>query len=293
MKKVLVLFLIIVVFVKSYSQIIDNKYNFSNHNPTLLNPAFMSIDKKIDLYLGQRIQWIDLTNSPENFVFAVSSPVYDNMAIGLKINNQSLGIFRAFTFNFRYSYNFLISKNHNISLGLDLNYVQNNVNISSLYTEELQDPALYSPSLLQNNFYNGFGIMYNFKDFYFGASSPIVYNIRSGELLRCLNSQVYYDFYINNKKYLIQPYILTYVDDFNLKYVDFKMKFEFKNKVFIQTGYRTLNEMSYSVGFIFNSVGFAYCYEHGLNTLSYLSKGSHEIALFFKFNTPKIDINNE
>ncbi len=288
MKRFITIFILIFIYQISKGQIIESKYNFLSLYPSLINPAYYGNSGKIDFYLGQKIQWVGLKDAPENFNFCVNSPIYDNMAVGVRIKKQSLGIFNAFTFNAGYSYKFLLAGKHSIALGIDFNYVQNSTSISSLSADELQDPAMYSPVLLQDNFYSGIGVLYNYDKFYFGVSSPVVYDIKTDDAFQYNYIFTYYDFYVKDKMFIIQPSVFTKIEGWGFKYADCRLKVDYKQRVFVQFGYRTLNEFAYSIGFQFNNFIFSYSYEHGGRDLAPLSKGTHEVALIFSLDKSKL-----
>ncbi len=278
------------MFASAKSQILP-RYNFSNQNLTLLNPANSGNDGLINAMIGQRLQWVGTPGAPQVTYLSVDGAVTDNMGLGAIINNQRIGIFNMFDIQADYSYKIEFSGGNKISFGVDLNFLQNSINTSSLYDEELQDPALNSENFNHSLFYTGFGIVYNWQNLTVGASSPIIYSTQTNQMFQTNYLYADYTFYFGDSTWIVKPSMLGRYAIYSPLQAGINIITQYNRMVWIQTGYNSDKEINIGLGIDIFKLRIGYAYELGLKPVSYLSKGTHEF--FVMFRLPHTSTNDE
>ena len=281
MKKILLLILIFSAVISAKSQILP-RYNFNNQNLTLINPANSGNDALLTAMIGQRVQWVGTPGAPQVTYLSLDGAVAENMGLGAIINNQRIGIFNMFDIQADYAYKIELSGGHKISFGVDLNFLQNSINTSSLYDEEMQDPALNSENFNHSLFYTGFGVVYNWQNLTVAVSSPIIYSTQTNQMFQTNYLYGAYTFYLGDSTWIIQPSVLGRYAIYSPIQGGINILTQYNRKVWIQTGYNSDKEINLGLGIDIYKLKIGYSYELGLKPVSYLSKGTHEFFVMFK-----------
>jgi type IX secretion system PorP/SprF family membrane protein len=266
------------------SQEIPN-YNLYNQNLYLLSPAAIGVNGGINAFLGHKTQWTGMNNTPQNTYFSIDGLLTNSMGMGMILSDQKMGIFDFFNANISYAYRIAFSNYQAISFGLNVNFVKNSINSSSLYDEELQDPALMSNKFDQSLFYTGLAVEYRYKNFVANLSSPVIFSAQEKYLFQTNFLYLGYDFYFSNNIWRLQPSILLKYMTYSPFQADINILGDWKRTVWAQISYRTNKEMVFTTGVMVKNISIGYSYELGFKPISYISDGSHEIVVFF--NLPK------
>ncbi|MBK6567006.1 MAG: type IX secretion system membrane protein PorP/SprF [Saprospiraceae bacterium] len=146
------------------------------YNKLSVNPAYSGNENYTSFTLMHRSQWIGLKGAPQAQVFTINFPrIAGRLGAGLNFERQSIGITEKITYEGMYAYKF--------SMGIGTLSMGMNVSGRS-YVQDYTDPSLYAIQGIQNDpsipldrfanhvFNAGFGVYYNTKVFYVGASVP-------------------------------------------------------------------------------------------------------------------------
>lgn len=136
----IVLFVILTASFIGHSQN-DAHYSHFNFNPFILNPASVPRDNKIDICLLGRKQWYGFPTSPANQMVC-GKTYYKDMygGMGLLFNNDQLGEENIFNLRASYNYYVRLNRQHLLSLGLGLGFINNTVDGSQLRYADYDDP---------------------------------------------------------------------------------------------------------------------------------------------------------
>ena len=171
------LFFIIVIFYCNDSQS-QQIVQYSNYleNAFYLNPSVSYLGKN-SLNLIYRNQWRGFEGAPKTTFLSYQSSLAHSKDVksssfsnfGGFIQNENIGAFRSFKFNFSYSYSFLLSSNWRLSFGSFLGFQQLGLDVTSMNLFDSNDPIIgvsnysflfpdFSMGLTLSNNNNFFGI---------------------------------------------------------------------------------------------------------------------------------------
>lgn len=294
--KIIILFCFSVVSILSYSQ--DPSFSQPSNNLTYLNPAFTGTSKSLRTGLSYRNQWPGITGSYVTTNISVDqylgkwggvgvTYVHDLAGAALKTNSLYLD----------YAYQINIGEESVLSLGVEIGYIQKNLDWSKLTFGHMIDPRhgfVYPTANLpighkRSNIDLGAGVLYYNKflfagyglhhinqpnlSFYVGESKlPMLHSFYAGGM-------------INIGEFTVSPQ------------VDFKAQGSFQSLIGIVkanykwitfgTGLRSKDAFVGYLGVTSKRIKMEYSYDYTVSKLSSDNGGSHEISLQLRLNTSK------
>lgn len=177
------LFFIIVIFYCNNSQS-QQIVQYSNYleNAFYLNPSVSYLGKN-SLNLIYRNQWRGFEGAPKTTFLSYQSSLAHSKDVksssfsnfGGFIQNENIGAFRSFKFNFSYSYSFLLSSNWRLSFGSFLGFQQLGLDVTDMNLFDSNDPIIdvSNYSLLFPDF--SMGLTLSNKNNFFGISVKQVF----------------------------------------------------------------------------------------------------------------------
>lgn len=283
MKKIILVFVLTFCGLSLDAQIVP-KYNMYNQNLFLLNPAAAGVHGNLRAFVGHKDQWSGVKNAPQTSYLSIDGMITNAMGLGVIVQKQTMGIFDFSNISLNYAYRIGFAEDHALAFGLNVNFIHNKVSISSLYSEELSDPALFSNKFDETLVSNAAGIQYRYKGLSVELSSPLLYSYQEEGFFQTAFLYAGYDFYLGSGMYRIQPSALLRYTQSSPVQADFNALFEWNRTAWGQVGYRTSKEVMFAAGVFIKSIGIGYAYEMNMHPLSTVSSGSHEIVVFF--NSP-------
>lgn len=274
-----ILILSLMVFT-TQGQIIP-EYNMYNQNLLLINPASCGINGNIQGYLGHKDQWSDIKNAPQLSYFSVDGMLTPAMGAGLVVQNQQMGIFNFNNLSLNYAYRIAFSRSHALSFGVNFNLIQNHVSTEGLYEEEKSDPALMSNKFDETLLSNAAGMEYRVSGFTLGISSPLIYSYQEEEFLQTAYLYTAYAITWERGLYKLQPSALLRYNKHSPHQVNASLMFEWDQTAWVQGTYKTNQELMASAGVFIKYIGIGYAYSMNMHPLNTVSRGSHEVVLFF------------
>lgn len=280
--------------------------------PLYLNPAYTGNTESHRLAMKYRNQWPGVSKAFTNIAASYDYNASKlNSGIGLLFLKETMGSVGFTNTNLRllYSYNFYITREQSIRLGLNVDYVQKQLDASKLifndqlYTKNSQSfEQLYSNGA-SNYFDGGFGALYSHIGGWLGASVnhlsrpsistfdrksrlPMYWNVHGGLKL------VAFQEYIEAFKY---AYIwASYRHQANFNQLDIGAQFiingftvgatyrgvPIQKKLFIDRNDALAVTLGYNIPVMNMRVG--YSYDMTISRLSIKSSGSHEVSLIFE-----------
>jgi type IX secretion system PorP/SprF family membrane protein len=284
-----------------YSQYILNEF--------LVNPAVAGIDGMTSINTTGRKQWIGLKNAPETYSLTFSGRVLKSpfsirnrkyrkgskgrVGLGGAFISDWNGAINRTSLQFTYAYHIFI-QNNQLSFGLSANATQFRIDQDLITLRDpnndpvknILDKSAYIPDA-------GAGISYSSHNGIIGLSvvnllqSPIKFGnqeIRSQELdhIRQYNLYGVYKLRLKNKYWEIEPSALLRGNE-NLHFsADFTGRLIYKKEYWAGLSVRTTGDFILLLGMKINRFYVGYSFDYGVNELSRVSYGSHEIVLALK-----------
>ena len=280
--KIIFFFGTILYPVSSWTQEVFNYANFSEQLQ-FINPAFSGIETKA--LLSTRNQWMSIDNAPQTTSFAVSSPLKNNLGVGLNVLSNSMFVQSRTIASADVSYKLTINDQSQIYLGLrGGGYFYRADPLSLSTSSQLTDPsqqvqASFAPVI-------GAGLYWTFNDFWLSYSVPQL--VKLGSLDRTINSV------INIQHYAAAGFNYNLTENFQLKNALILRKsenFDATQQYSSSLSYQDLIELGatyYSSGNgaligqlnISNLFSLGYAYEKALSSqTSGLDRRTHEVFI--------------
>lgn len=281
--------LLFCIAIYSQEQNIFTRYRY---HMNIINPAYVGVDGQTLLTSSLRRQWTGVPDGPESQYLSFGTPIANNLAIGLSLENNKTFIEKQGFFGLDISYKLQLSTNTEMYFGIKAVADFYNVNFSGLNTYNvIADPSIQSISRFSPNI--GVGTLIKGNEWYASFSAPRVFDIakvkeKEGVALVYTDLPQMYvgagmDFNINDdivlKPSLIWNYIQKNPSILNITtMVNFYDNFELGANYSTDDKYAALATIRVSKRFVF---GFAY----EMSTIAALarSKNTNEILLQFKF----------
>lgn len=255
------------------------------YNTISVNPAYAGSRGTLNATLLHRNQWAGLEGNPRTNTFSVHSPLRnERIGLGISYINDRLGFESTNYVYGDFSYTVPLSREVNMSFGLKGGFTNYN----------LENPDANDPFFNSN--FNGWspnfgaGIYVGSDRWYFGASSPRIWNtdLNDGEF-EALERNSYYgiagfvvDISRNTK---FRPTAIAKITNGAPATYDFTGSFLFYEKFWIGASYRVNDAsnfgalMDYQVSRDFR---LGYAYDLPTSTILPYTGGTHEIILIFE-----------
>jgi type IX secretion system PorP/SprF family membrane protein len=273
-------------------------------NPFLINPALAGTYPYYQIMLNSRVQWVGFTDAPMTNVISMYGPtVKKPMGLGGYIMYDVYGATSITLIKLSYAYNYAISENLKISMGLALGLKQ--FKISGNMT--IADPGdkTYQPGYTFTKLYPdaSWGAYLYSSTYHIGLAitnlfgNKVEYGIDTVTNLSKLKQNFYlhggYKYNVS-RELSIEPTVVfkkitaTPVQmDLDVRAWYGKRQWD-RTKLWGGVSYRTGDAISILLGIIYQrKIEFGYSYDIGINKLRGYNSGSHEIMIGFKFNDIK------
>jgi type IX secretion system PorP/SprF family membrane protein len=281
--------LLFCITIYSQEQNIFTRYRY---HMNIINPACVGVDGQTLLTSSLRRQWTGVPNGPESQYLSFGTPISNNLAMGLSVENNSTFIEKQGFIGLDLSYKLQLSKSTDMYFGIKAVADFYEVNFSGLNTYNIvADPSIQSISRFSPNI--GIGTLIKGEGWYTTFSVPRVFDLakvkeKEGVALVYTDLPQMYigagmDFDINDdivlKPSLNWNYIQKSTSILNVTtMLNFNDKFEIGANYSTDDKYAALATIRVS-----NRLVFGYAYE--MSTIAALarSKNTNEILLQFKF----------
>jgi len=285
MKYLAVVLLMVSGFSVAFAQDIPLNHLYNRYKYTI-NPAALGIDKGVGLNLNYANNQFSEINAIQKFGFGVQGGfLYDNMAIGLQVSHEELNILQRTNAQFMYAYRFKFKNESHLTLGISAGLSSQGISTKNIYQGsgfDMSDPALLKR---RNNATFGFGINYVYQQFELDLAVP------SYSLINKKNVPLFaaaaYTFRLH-EDWTLKPQVM-YNGLFPAQHVaDVRLLTSFKERVWLEVGYRSTNEFLVSAGVeVWN---FRLDYMCGLNfgKFGQVNNGIHEVVLSYCFKNAKL-----
>ncbi len=282
--------LLLVVITCCLSEVHSQK-NFRIGQPFLFsgltNPAALAIEAPVSLGIVHREQWLGIDGSPGSSGLHSSFELNQDMAVGLAITNDRIGVERRTMVQFNYAYKIVLSRSDYISLGVGIGMENMSLNYREVSTSSPLDPV-FSTSFSGTQWNASAGIYGKVRDWYFGWSIPEIrvlhpYSFSSGYLP---NRWHFYGImgyqHQWQKRYILEPVVMINAIWNAPVHAELILRGGWKYFAF-QGGFSLDNTLLTGVDFTINEVfrtAYQLSFPFGGNQLAQAKGLSHEIMLF-------------
>jgi type IX secretion system PorP/SprF family membrane protein len=145
-------------------------------NQLFVNPAYAGSNEILNATVLHRQQWVGFTGAPQTSTFSMHSPLsYESVGLGVTMVSDQIGPLSQNMIYGDFSYTLRFSNQTKLAFGLKAGMNVINVNSSGLNTSTENDPNLMKDVRNQVNPNLGFGVYYHSKNWFFGASTPKIF----------------------------------------------------------------------------------------------------------------------
>lgn len=272
-------------------------YTHYMYNTLVINPAYAGSRDALTITALNRSQWIGVSEAPTTQTITLHTPLRNqHIGLGIAAMKDKIGPISNTSLVGDFAFRMQLSKKAKLALGLSVGVNIFQANLTSLTTDQQNDPAF------QNNINNavlpnvGFGMYYSRERFYVGISVPNLmqnsYSIdkRANASSLAGSDQRHY-FFIAGKVFNLgdnlafKPTTLIKVTEAAPAQIDFTASFIIAQKLLLGAMFRSGDAAGALIGLNITEqlhIGYSYDWSYAFSTANY-NQGSHEIMLRYDF----------
>ncbi len=280
----------------------QEKVQFTQYmfNGLVINPAYAGAEEALSLTFLQRNQWTDVDNAPTTQTLSAHTLVKKKkVGLGLTLVNDKIGIHKNLSVLTNYAYHIRTGSNSYLSMGVQAGLHSTRSDYASLVGAS-NDPKLNDLNIAQTFFDFGAGLYFRSKKFHIGLSAPellpnkVSINDTVTVNLNRTNFFLFskYRFPLGEKFELEPAMLLKYKPQLPVSY-DITLSMIYRKVISAGFSYRK----SESVDFLFRAqitpqLELGYAYDHTIDRVSVLSRGSHELMVHYLFRYSKSKVSS-
>lgn len=294
MKKTLILIVFALIIVRSNAQQ-DPQYSMYMFNHLAINPAYAGTKDALTMTLLTRNQWIGINDgAPTTSSFSLQGPLRTKkIGLGLELISDKLGPKSVGGALISYSYNIplLVGK---LSFGLRTGIYNYTINWNKVTYKDNSDPYASMNIEKRSVFSGDFGMYYYTKSFYWGVSATHLNRDKYSSFATDpqfqaihLFSPIGFGFPISDNL-VFNPSVLIKMVKGSPIGADANFNFLINYKLWL--GLSVRKGYGISALALWNITGklqIGFTYDHGMNRIGTLGKGSFEAMIKYNFNVSK------
>lgn len=256
------------------------------------NPAFAGADGYYNVTAIHRTQWTGITDAPRTYMMSLDAPGKSGkMGYGGTLFTDVAGPTRRVGFHGTYAYQFQVSSETKVSLGLAFGLTQFSIDGSQITLRETGDRALTSGMQSELKPDAGFGALWYSKKFYLGVSATQILNNKldlfpgdmDGRMAVHYFATAAYKFDLN-EDFQAEPSVLVkFVSPLPVQ-ADFSGRVIYKGTFWLGGSYRTGDAAAAMAGYqILDYLSLGYSMDFATSDIRNYSDGSHEIFVRIRF----------
>ena len=290
-KILLILTLCIVPFIELCAQY-DPSFSHYWTMQTAFNPAAVGKQDKLNVLVAYNMTLTGFENNPKTMYASADLPFYFLGAYhgaGVKFVNDKIGLFSHNSLSLQYALRQKLFGGM-LNVGAQASLLGENFNGSKLELEEANDPAFSTSEITGSGFDLGFGLYYQHRNWYAGASMlhALAPTVELGETNELKIDRSYYFTAGGNIRLKIpflsiQPSVLGRSDGVGYRAdITTRVSYTHESRVFYGgIGYSPTNSVTLYLGGNVQGINIGYSYEAYTNGVS-LGNGSHELLIRYQ-----------
>lgn len=297
MKKYILSLLLIAApfFAETISAQQDPQFSQYMFAPLSINPAYAGSRGVMNGSLAARRQWVGFAGAPSTIAFAVNAPgKRGKMGLGLEVLADQIGPKTTTGAYLDYAYRIPVGKGK-LAFGLGAGLISYRINWSEVEYKDQSDAyaLLGKTSITKPDF--KFGIYFNNKNFYIGASSTHI----NREVYQVVQDSVTFTarmsqhgfltcgraFQLSDKMIFSPSVMLRSSNGVRQGNIDLNLNFGYNEMIWFGVSLRSEKSIVALIQYnITNHFKVGYSYDMTLNKLRTYQSGTHELVLGFDFN---------
>jgi type IX secretion system PorP/SprF family membrane protein len=272
----------------------DPQYTQYMYNQNIINPAYAGTNDLLTVTSLYRQQWSGVNGAPETFTLSGSSPVGENVGVGLSFISDQIGPVKEQNIYGDFSYRLKVGKTTTLALGLKAGVTFHDVSLNTVQTIDPSDP-LFSNALNENYLNLGAGAFFYSDNYYVGLSVPNMLNsTHLDENGLKFGNEVQHYFFTGgyvfdlSESVLFKPHFLVKGAFEAPTSFDLNANFLFNRRVELGVSYRYEDSFSGLIGFyLTEKIRMGYAYDRVVSDISISSNSSHEVFISFDLAFPR------
>lgn len=283
----------------------DPMYTQYMFNTQTINPAYAGTWESVGFMVLARQQWAGFEGAPQTYTFTLQAPLKnENVALGLNVINDKVGLEKRFYMFGDYSYKVKITEKTNLRLGLKAGFTNysNDLQSYTLPTNVVADPS-FQGKIDKTMLNFGTGAFLFSKKYYVGLSIPKIVNNKFENDLEnfTLESELRHYYLMAglvfdlNENIKFKPTMLT-KSSFNSNsatpvQLDVSANFLFKEKFWLGAMYRTGDSFGVIAQWIFDKkLRIGYAFDMSTTNMQNYNNGSHEVMVSYELRFLKEEV---
>jgi type IX secretion system PorP/SprF family membrane protein len=268
----------------------DAQFSQYMFNPFVLNPAYAGCRETFTALVVNRNQWISIPGAPNTQTLSLNTPVTRRVGVGLQVFNDMIGPRNTTGYLASYSYRIPLEVGK-LAFGIRAGGLTYLINWDKIEYKDQGDFYNMYNRTVSTYFNSDAGVFYNTRTFYTGFSinhlgyTRDIAPIRIHGIENQLQMHGFYTIgntFELNDQLALQPSLLLKFTPAAPLNADFNMNLLIDQKIWLGLSYRTSSALVFLTQFYVNdNFRFGYSYDHGLQNIGRLSRGSHELYLGF------------
>jgi type IX secretion system PorP/SprF family membrane protein len=298
MKKIIIILIATLSVTSAFAQQ-EQMYSHYDFNSLALNPAYAGTNRTLNAMALRRVQWTDWPGAPVYNNLAVHAPINRDFAVGLNIQNGTLGTFQQTAplsethVGLNLAYHKSITKDWRVAVGLRLGLFNYNLQLSKLMLDNSND-ASFKNDYSINAPLSGFGIYAYNKNSFFAVSAPRIVFVKDdiqNQVNLAYATQVHY-YLIGGMVFDVSPMVkikpTTQIKMTNgvPTQIDLNVHAIYDNKMSLGAFYRSEADLGLMFNYsISDNFKVLYSYDYNLKRFDNSRMGSHEFGVLYQIPT--------
>ena len=268
------------------AQDMENYYQYTL-DWTNINNAYVGVNQSVDWLLMSRSQYYRIPDSPKNILGLLQMGISDKLGLGLKVINDTRGVFGVTRFDGIYSQRFDLTNDSYLRFGISFGVLNSGLNPSRVSNAQAlidtNDPALSSSYYNYTRFTSGFGTVARIKGLELGISAPhlvISDNWRRPFLFVTAS----YEYAIPESPITLAPSLVVQHRPESYHVLDGFINIRWKQFVRVIGGYTTDNRLKLGLGLSYENFSVSYLNDNPIGARTIASNNSNEVLLTIRFN---------
>jgi len=275
----------------------DAMYSQYMFNTLSVNPAYAGSLDNINLILLHRTQWVGFDGAPNTQSLTVHSPISKKgLGLGLSVVRDAIGPVTADNIFVDIAYKIKVHEGGYLSFGLKAGIDMRSANLTSLNPVDKSDPSYYADAFsgVKPNF--GGGVFYYAPKWYLGASTPKISKTAYVDGGPGETNERHYFFLGGmviqaNEYWKLRPSILAKAVKGAPASVDLTFAAMYYERIIGGLSYRFGDSFGLMTEVrVFQQLWIGYAYDFSVTEMRKFNSGTHEIMLYWDFNTLKTGI---
>jgi type IX secretion system PorP/SprF family membrane protein len=292
---ILILFIFSGKIALSQQQATFSQYMF---NGLAINPAYAGSHEVLDATALFRFQSVGVPGAPNTQTFSAHSPLLnENIALGMLLVHDKIGVIDQLGFNIIYAYRLHLSADNRnpkiLSFGIQGGFSSYSARYSDLSVYNVNDPV-FTQDIKESRPNFGFGIYYYTNVFYAGFSIPqLINNVfdrgKNFETIVQPNPFILSSGYVFTVTRFMKfkPNCLVKFVSGKPVEIDINGNVSFDDVLWVGASYKINTNLDLLTEIqVTNQIRIGYCYSVTTSSIRQVDLGSHEFMVNYKFRYP-------